>query len=128
MRLVSVIVGLIPMAAILAACSVGPFNSPSLQGVDVAEVPNLAVMSDKVQDVFKSVKLTGYARVSRVRQAPVTAPADWMVCLRSDMESDPHIYALFLQRNEVVDYRLALLVDQCAGETYAPLPPAMPVK
>jgi hypothetical protein len=132
MRLVPVIIGPILLApimvAVLAACSAGQFNPPSLQGVDAAEVPNLAAMSDKVQDVFKSVKLTGYPRVSRVRQAPITAAADWMICLRSDAENDPRTYALFLQRSEVVDYRLALLIDQCAGETYAALPPAMPVK
>jgi hypothetical protein len=128
MRLVPVIVGAILPAAILAACSLGQFNPPSLQGVDTAEIPNLAVMSDKIQEAFKTAKLTGYPRVSRVRQAPITAPADWMVCLRSDAENDPHTYALFLQKNEVVDFRLALQVDQCSNETYAPLPSAMPVK
>jgi hypothetical protein len=128
MRLLPAIVGPILMGVILAACSVGQFDPPSLAGVDASEVPNIAAMSDKIQEVFKTVKLTGYPRVSRVRQAPITARADWMICLRNDADNDPHTYALFIQRNEVVDYRLALLIDQCAAETYAPLPASMPVK
>ena len=40
------------------------------------------------------MKLTGYARVSQVRKAPISALGDWIVCLRSDAESDPRIYAL----------------------------------
>jgi hypothetical protein len=40
----------------------------------------------------------------------------------SDVESDPRVYALLIQNNEIVDYRLALIVDGCANERFAPLP------
>ena len=127
MRLSHAIVGSLLTGAILAACSFGELNQPP-PDLDGADVPNVAAMSDKVMAVFKAVKLAGYPRVSRVRRAPVTAIADWIVCLRGDSDNDPHIYALLIQNNEIVDYRLALLIDQCANETYGPLPSPMPFK
>ena len=89
---------------------------------------NLAMMAGKIQDVFRTVKLVGYPRVSRVRRAPVSAIADWSLCLRSDADSDARVYAVMIQRNEVADYRLALPIDQCAGETFGPLPAPLAIK
>jgi hypothetical protein len=122
------LVVLIATAPVLAGCAAGGGSALAPVGVGFTEPPDLAAMSDKVQTVFTTVKLTGYPRVSRVRPAPVTAPTDWMVCLRSDAENDPRSYALFIRGNEVVDWRLALMIDQCATETYGALPVPMPVK
>ena len=107
---------------ILAGCSLGADSGPMAQ-LDAVNVPNMAALAGKIQDTFKSVKLTGYPRVSQVRRAPVSAFGDWIVCLRSDAESDPRIYALLIQSNEIVDYRLALIIDGCANERFEPLPP-----
>jgi hypothetical protein len=120
-----ILVGAFALGAALAGCASGATDPPPV--LAAAGVPNLAAMSMKIQVVFKALKLTGSPRVSGVRQAAVTALADWMVCLRNDA-NDPHIYALFIDRNLVVDYRLALVIDQCANETYGPLPFPMPVK
>jgi hypothetical protein len=90
--------------------------------VEAPEVPNLATLADKIQDTFKLLKLTGYPRVSSVHPAPVTALADWEVCLRANDETNPLTYALFLQRNDVVDYRLALPIDQCSAGPFGALP------
>jgi hypothetical protein len=116
MRLSPVLAGLI-----LAGCSLGadPALLPQLEG---ANLPNIAALAGKIQETFKSVKLTGYPRVSQARQAPVSALGDWIVCLRSDAESDPRVYALLIQNNDIVDYRLALIIDGCANQSFAPLP------
>jgi len=90
--------------------------------VEAPEVPSLASLADKIEQTFKSLKLTGYPRVSAVHPAPVTALADWEVCLRTNDESSPLTYALFLQRNDVIDYRLALPIDQCSAGPYGALP------
>ena len=68
------------------------------------------------------MKLTGYPRVSQIRRAPVSALGDWIMCLRSDAESDPRTYALLIQNNDIVDYRLALMIDGCVNERFEPLP------
>ena len=127
MRLRSATIGAVLAAALLTGCSLGESGAPE-PGFEVQGVPNPAAMPDKILDTFKSAKLTGHPQLSGVRRAPVTAPADWMICLRADVPSDPRVYAVFLRPGQVVDYRLALAVDQCAGESYAPLPTPMAVK
>jgi hypothetical protein len=116
MRLIPALAGLI-----LAGCSLGPDPGPLAQ-LDSVNVPNTAALAGKIQTTFQTVKLTGYPRVSQVRRAPVSAMGDWMICLRSDAESDPRVYALIIQNNDIADYRLALIIDGCASETFAPLP------
>jgi hypothetical protein len=106
---------------ILAGCSLGAEPGPMAQ-LDTVNVPNVAALSAKIQDTFKSAKLTGYPRVSQVRRAPVSALGDWIICLRSDAESDPRVYALLIQNNDIVDYRLALNIDGCANQGFEPLP------
>jgi hypothetical protein len=105
----------------LAGCSLGADPTPMAQ-LDTSTVPNIMALAPKIQGTFAAVKLTGYPRVSPVRKAPVTALGDWVVCLRSDAESDPRTYALIIQNNEIVDYRLALMIDGCANESFDPLP------
>jgi hypothetical protein len=110
----------------LAGCSLGadPLTPPALSA---AEAPDLSRLAGKIQDTFKAVKLSGYPRVSRPRRAPVTALGDWIVCLRSDAE-DSRVYALLISGNEIADYRLALMVDECARESFGPLPQAPRIK
>jgi hypothetical protein len=107
----------------LPGCSLGT-APPVLTQLDSVQVPDVAALAGKIQDTFKAVKLTGYPRVSPVRQAPVAAFGDWLVCLRSDAEDDSRVYALIIANNDVVDYRLALRVDGCEHEQFAPLPTA----
>jgi hypothetical protein len=106
---------------ILAGCSLGADPAPMAQ-LDTVNVPNIEALATKIQDTFKAVKLTGNPRVSSVRKAPISAFGDWIVCLNSDAESDRSVYALIIQNNEIVDYRLALIIDGCANERFAPLP------
>jgi hypothetical protein len=112
---------------LLAGCSLGAEPGPMAQ-LDTVNVPNIAALATKVQGTFQAVKLTGYPRVGQVRRAPVSALGDWIVCLRSDAEGDPRVYALFIQNNDIVDYRLALIIDGCASERFEPLPMAGPGK
>jgi len=116
MRLSPTLAGLI-----LAGCSLGADPAPTVQ-LDPMNAPDVAALAAKIQSAFNNVKLTGYPRVSPVRRAPVSALGDWIVCLMSDVESDPRVYALLIQNNEIVDYRLALIIDGCANERFAPLP------
>jgi hypothetical protein len=116
MRMISALAGLL-----LAGCSLGADPGPLAQ-LDSVSAPDVVALAGKIQSTFKSVKLTGYPRVSQLRRAPVSALGDWMVCLRSDAESDPRAYALLIQNGDIVDYRLALPIDGCANESFGPLP------
>jgi hypothetical protein len=106
---------------ILAGCALDA-DPASLLGLDSVNAPNMAALATTIQNTFKSVKLTGYPRVSPAHKAPVSALGDWVVCLMSDAEGDPRVYALLIQNNEIVDYRLALTIDGCANQRFEPLP------
>jgi hypothetical protein len=110
---------------LLAGCALGA--DPAPPALDAASAPDIAALATKIQDTFKLVKLTGYPRVSPVRKAPVSALGDWIVCLTSDSESD-RVYALIIQGRDIVDYRLALTIDGCAHERFAPLAGPMVTK
>jgi hypothetical protein len=116
MRLFPAVAGLF-----LAGCSLGADPGPMAE-LDTVAVPDIVALAPKIQGTFGAVKLTGAPQVSPVRKAPVTALGDWSVCLKSDAESDPRIYALIIQNNDIIDYRLALSIDRCANETFEPLP------
>ena len=113
---------------VLAGCALGADPAPMLQP-DTMTVPDIAPLAPRIQNTFNEAKLTGSPRVSSVRKAPVSALGDWAVCLRSDAPGDPRVYALFIQNNEIVDFRLALIVDGCANVSFDPLPsPPPPIK
>jgi hypothetical protein len=82
---------------------------PTEQGIDQA-----------AKAVMAAAKLAGKAEVSELRRAMVSAPADWLVCLRSNVPPF-RPYALFLKGNELVHFRLAVLYDDCAREMYMPV-------
>ena len=108
----------------LAGCSLGA--DPLTPPLAAISPPDLARLAPKISDTFRSVKLTGNPRVSRLRNAPVSAFGDWIVCLRGD--DDSRVYAVLISGNEVVDFRLALIIDGCANESFTPLPGAPLVK
>ncbi|HLH98603.1 MAG TPA: hypothetical protein VKW08_26125 [Xanthobacteraceae bacterium] len=119
-RLLSIIVGLA-----LGACAHGT-DPPPLAQANSAEIegsaPDLTLLTPMIAQAFKNAKFAGYPRVSAVRTAPISALGDWIVCLTSDSESDQRIYALFIRDNAIVDARLAVVIDACTDETFAPLP------
>src|SRR5690242_14115063 len=109
----------------LAGCSLGadPLTPPPL---GAGSPPDLASLAPKIRVTFSTAKLTGTPRVSRPRSAPVSALGDWIVCLRGD--EDSRVYAVIISGSEVVDSRLALMIDGCARESFVPLPNAPLVK
>jgi hypothetical protein len=114
-------------ALVLAGCSLGadPLAPPPL---GTESPPDLVRLAPKIQSTFGSAKLTGNPRVSRIRRAPVSALGDWIVCLRGSDPEDSRVYAVIMSGSEVVDYRLALMIDGCANESFGPLPGAPPIK
>ena len=114
-------------ALVLAGCSLGADQlTPPLLGTE--SPPDLVRLTPQIQSTFVSAKLTGNPRVSQVRRAPVSALGDWIVCLRGSDAQDSRVYAVIMSGSDVVDYRLALMIDGCANDSFGPLPGAQPIK
>src|ERR1700759_4174999 len=106
------------LGLLLAGWSVGITESPNLLPLDSMEMPNIGLLAQRLADIFKDAKLPGAPEVSPLRKAPMTVIADWMLCLRSNVPSSAQIYAVFVQKSNVIDYRLAVLIDECGNERY----------
>ena len=110
--------GLVGVA--LAGCSW--LDSPRLQAPTAnSNAPEPRAIEKAVGSVVTTTKLSGDPQVSPVRRANVTALADWIVCLRGDPRGAFQPYALFFRGDQLVDYRLAVLADDCGLESYLPV-------
>ena len=99
----------------VAACSSPQISStrPSL--------PSDAVIANNIANVFALYKLAGTPEVSPIRATVLTEPGDWIICLKSSAPDQPNRYAIFFQDNKLADSRIAVSIDHCDKETYAPL-------
>jgi hypothetical protein len=61
--------------------------------------------------------------ISRPRRVNSTRGASWLVCIRwlryASRTPRAH-YAVFLQRDKIVESRLSAVLDQCEGQPYTP--------
>lgn len=98
----------------MAACSSPQVSStrPSL--------PSDAVIASYIANVFALYKLPGTPEVSPIRATIFSEPGDWIICFKSSVQDQPKRYATFFQDNKPVDYRIAVSIDNCEKETYAP--------
>ena len=84
--------------------------------------PDSQTIEKTAKTVFQLVKLTGTMEISELRKAVLSAPADWIVCLRSNVPPF-RPYAMFFNGNIIVTYRMAVLYDDCAREMYVQVGP-----
>lgn len=103
----------------LTACSW--LDSPRLATAPASTTaPEPKAIEQAVDDVVRTTKLGGQPQISMVRRANITALADWIVCLRGNTSAFQS-YALFFRGDKLVDYRLAVLADDCGLESYMPV-------
>jgi len=109
----------VAVALLTVACSRLDYAGPSAYEPKSLP-PTEQAIERGARDILQRVKLVGTPEVSELRKALPSAPADWLVCVRS---SAPPFrpYAAFFKGDELVDYRLAVLYDDCAREMYVPL-------
>lgn len=98
----------------VAACS-----SPTVSSTPPT-LPNNAVVAGAIATVFAASKLPGSPEVSPIRATILTEMGDWMACLKSSAPDQPRRYAIFFQDNKLINYRIAVVIDNCDKETYAP--------
>jgi hypothetical protein len=106
---------------VLAGCSLA-IEAPLPPASNVVEFPDPAPLAQKLGRVVKDAQFVGPIETSPIRKAPITVLADWMLCLRGSVAAgEPQVYAVFFENNEIVNYRLAILIDGCASERFEPL-------
>jgi hypothetical protein len=82
--------------------------------------PDAAALGKSVEIVSVQAKLPPPIEVSSIRAAHPISPSEWMVCVKSSAPDQSRRYAVFMRNNEMVAFRLAVLIDECDHETYQP--------
>jgi hypothetical protein len=82
--------------------------------------PSDAAVAEGIQKAFTEIKLPGTPLVSPIRAAHPLAPGPWILCLKSSAPDQPRRYAIFFDPEKFIHSRLAVVIDRCEQETYAP--------
>ena len=78
-------------------------------------------LNKEAQNTSRSLSTVG--QVSALRETGGPQMGDWMACLRISKPSGMKYIAIFFEDEKILDYRTAVTIDRCEGETYGPLPP-----
>jgi hypothetical protein len=99
----------------LTACSGLSREAPRV----VSQPPTATGVENGVVAVSSVVKWNGPPEASPVRQAHLLAPGDWIVCARSGARDLSPPYAIFFNGDALVNFRIAVELEDCMREPYA---------
>jgi hypothetical protein len=118
------IAALIFVCCQLLGCSLLRDDEPSASAAEPT-AQDLKVLQGKIRDTFPLLKLSGSPEISPVQLNKANGVlANWTICLRNDAPDSMHYYAFYVQGSEVKEYRLAVMMDGCERQTFAPIPKA----
>jgi hypothetical protein len=106
----------------LGGCSISgllpDWTSPDVAGPEPAY---RFIIANGLAGIIGNPGSAGTFEISEARRVDSLKGASWLVCIRAqNFPQLPHHYAVFLQRERIVDSRLSVLIDQCEMQTYLP--------
>jgi hypothetical protein len=104
---------------ICGGCSISEFlPNWSAEGVAGPAPPHRTIIAHRVKDIVGDPG-TARLRISEGRRVDSLKGASWLVCL--EVENSPLLryYAVFIQRDRIVDSRLSVMIDQCEQQSFA---------
>jgi hypothetical protein len=119
LRLITPFLAFLPAALIAACSSTLPDNAPAWPPADYREIIR---NSGEIPDELKKG-----AQVSEPRKTVAPQLYDWVVCLKSDTEPTPGIFAVFFEGEKTRLVRRSVQIDQCEIADYSPLTPLVPL-
>ena len=108
------------LASVLAACSISEFL-PSLSPENVAgpEPAYRFIIANRIKDIVGDPAGAGTLQISTARRVDSFKGASWLVCIKTERFPLPRYYAVFIQRDRIVDSRLSVVIDQCELQSFA---------
>jgi hypothetical protein len=110
------------LALTLGGCSISgllpDWTSPEIAGPEPAY---RFIIANGLASIVGNPSSAGTFEISGLRHVDSLKGSSWLVCLRTQsLPQLPRYYAVFLQKERVVDSRLSVLIDQCELQTYLP--------
>jgi len=114
---------LIPMvlAFVLGGCSVSGLL-PNWSSEDVAgpEPAYRFLIANRLREVVGNPDSAGTLEISSVRRMDSIKGASWQACVKAQkFPLPPRYYSVFIQRQQIVQSRLSVLIDHCELQSYS---------
>jgi hypothetical protein len=115
----------LPMLLVLAlgACSISGLL-PDWTSADVAGPEPTSyrfVIANRLKAIVGDPSGAGALEISAPRNFESLKGASWLICLKAqNFPLLPRYYAVFIQRNEIVDSRISVVIDQCELQSFEP--------
>jgi hypothetical protein len=107
----------------LGACSISGLL-PDWTSADVAGPEPTSyrfIIANRLKAIVGDPSRAGTQEISAPRRHESLKGASWLVCLKAqNFPLLPRYYAVFMQRNEIVDSRISVVIDQCELQSFAP--------
>lgn len=112
---------LVLAASLTSACSVSEFLtfSPPEQ-VAGPQPAHRRIVALGIESVVADPARLGPMQISEVRRVSSLKGESWLACLKTERQPLPQYFAVFIQRNRIVDSRVSVLIDQCELQAYTP--------
>ena len=106
----------------LGGCSVSgllpDWTSPEVAGPEPAY---RFIVANGLAGIVGNPGSAGTFEISGLRRVDSLKGASWLACIKAqNFPQRPRHYAVFLQRERIVDSRLSVVTDQCEIQTYLP--------
>ena len=106
---------------ILGGCALSGLL-PDWTSTDVAgpEPAYRFLIANKLKEVLGDAAPTDTLQISKAERLDSLKGASWRVCIKAQkFLLPPRYYAVFFQREQMVDSRLSVLIDQCELQSYS---------
>jgi hypothetical protein len=106
----------------LSACAMSGFL-PDWLSEDVAgpEPAYRFIIANRLKSIIGDPDRAGTLAISVPRRVTSLKGASWLTCIRvHKFPLLPRYYAVFIQRDQIVDSRLSVLIDQCELQAFKP--------
>jgi hypothetical protein len=78
------------------------------------------LIANKLKEVLGDATPTDTLQISKADRIESLKGASWRVCVKAQkFLLPPRYYAVFFQRDQMVDSRLSVLIDQCELQSYS---------
>ena len=110
---------LVILALTFAGCSVLDMAFPPSTD-DVSEVapPYRRIIASRLGHIAGDTARVGVLQISGARRVEHLRGASWLICLKTSAFLQPRYYAIFIQGEQLVESRLAVVLDRCEEQPY----------
>ena len=103
----------------LAGCSVLDVAfPPSREDASEMAPPYRRIVASRLGSIAGDTARVGVLQISGARRVDHMRGASWLVCLKTSAFLQPRYYAIFIQGEQLVESRLAVVLDRCEEQPY----------